>query len=660
MLVTGASGFIGSWVARRFVDRGDEVFALVRPPAVRLGLEGVTAIEGDLDDPATLEPLESLSPNVVCHLGANTRFDATEAETEANVRGTKNLVEALGKSIEGTRFLFASSIAAVDRTRRPRAPLTTEDTPAPRSPYAKSKLLCEELLRREAADRGFGLAILRLSSIYGPGQESGGVLVLADAVRSGGLAARLPWPGRISFCFVEDVAEVFHRLAHRPEPAEGTWFVAEDRGHSMADAARIIADVTGEGKPPWRWPLPFLKLANFFMWLPGARGFAPWSLRAALADTILCDSEPLKELTGVEWTPLAEGLARTFGPAERASPAPAFEAGAVRSVVTGATGFLGSALAASLAEANGADSVVGLVRDPLPEAERAAAESLREAGVRLVPADLMRSPVGDVLDIEPDVLYHLAAETDSAAPPDRLEVNTRGTKNLLESFGGRLRGKRVVLAGATAAVDRAGRPRGLMKETDRPAPRTAYGASKLMAERILALAADRYGFAWSVPRFSPVWTTDLATGFLSAFKDQVVGRSLIRRVAWPGRITMVRREDAVRILRHLGETGAADGKAVHVGDGEVYRYADLLRDIRRLADDAGWFLPIPRFKWAALRWFAWLPVFRKFVPWRLSCLLGDDLAVDASLLRSLYPEPMLTWPASREEIRIVPGDPDAL
>ena len=151
--------------------------------------------------------------------------------------------------------------------------------------------------------------------------------------------------------------------------------------------------------------------------------------------------------------------------------------------------------------------------------------------------------------------------------------------------------------------------------------------------------------------FSPVWTKDLTTGFLKAFKEQVVGRSILRKVGWPGRITMVRREDAVKLLRTLGESAGADGMAVNVGDGQVYRYADLLRDLRRLAGDEGGFLPVPRFMWATWRWLAWLPFFRKFVPWRLSCLLGDDLAADTEPLRCIIPEQMLTWEAAKGEIR---------
>jgi len=314
VLVTGVSGFIGAHVARRFTAAGAEVIALVRPPSHRVRIAGVRTIPADLSRPAGLGYLAGLpEPDVVCHLAADTRMDAGPEEMEVNVEGTRNLLAALGEKLRGKRFLFASSIAAVDRKTKPKGPLTADDPPAPRSAYAVSKLRCEEMLEAEAAARGFDLACLRLATIYGPGQKGGGVVALAEAARDGGIAARLPWPGRISFCFVEDVAEVFHRLADREEPAAGTWFVAEDRGFTMAEVAQFARDAQGGGKGPLPVPGFLLRTAGWGLWLPGVQRFAPWSLRAALSDTILCDSGPISALLDLEWTPLSEGIRRTFG-----------------------------------------------------------------------------------------------------------------------------------------------------------------------------------------------------------------------------------------------------------------------------------------------------------------------------------------------------------
>ncbi|MCU0726050.1 MAG: NAD-dependent epimerase/dehydratase family protein [Planctomycetes bacterium] len=151
----------------------------------------------------------------------------------------------------------------------------------------------------------------------------------------------------------------------------------------------------------------------------------------------------------------------------------------MRTLVTGSTGFLGEALVLDLVAAHGSASVTALVREPIPERERPAAERLAAAGVRVVAADLLALPVCRRPLADFDVLYHLAAETDSGAPPARLAVNDRGTAHLLETIGEEaLAGRRVVLAGATAAVDRGRRPRSGRTIPRLPARPTAARSSR--------------------------------------------------------------------------------------------------------------------------------------------------------------------------------------
>jgi len=321
VLITGATGFIGQHVARRFAAGGAEVFALVRAPGDRLDLQGVAAIEGDLTDRKSLGALERLPDlDVLCHLAADTRMDASAEELEANVTGTTNLMAAVGEHLRGGRVLYASSIAAVDRSRRPRGPLTDADTPAPRTPYGLSKLRGEEVLEAEARARSLALTSLRLGTVYGPGATKGGVLQLAEAVEAGSLAARIRWPGRISFVHTDDVAEVFWRLAERDEPLSGAFLTAEDRGWTMAELAEILRGVKGATKGPIPLPVACLKLGGAVLSLPGIRRLAPWSLRCALMDTILCDPSRLTDALDMSWIPLTEGVERTFSTSSGVRP----------------------------------------------------------------------------------------------------------------------------------------------------------------------------------------------------------------------------------------------------------------------------------------------------------------------------------------------------
>src|SRR5512138_2181533 len=104
VLVTGAAGFVGANVARRLVDRGDDVRVLVRPTSDRTNLVGlrVEVVEGDLRDaPAVRAAVRGCAQ--VFHVAADYRFWARDPRElyESNVRGTVNVMEAcLAEGVE--------------------------------------------------------------------------------------------------------------------------------------------------------------------------------------------------------------------------------------------------------------------------------------------------------------------------------------------------------------------------------------------------------------------------------------------------------------------------------------------------------------------------------------------------------------------------------
>src|SRR5438067_12361549 len=126
----------------------------------------------------------------------------------------------------------------------------------------------------------------------------------------------------------------------------------------------------------------------------------------------------------------------------------------MRALVTGGTGYLGSFLVRQWAERYGCQAVVCLVPPDGSPAEVATREAFVTEGIRCVEGDLRRFPVTDALNGPWDVLFHLAAITDTGLPHRQLApVNVQGTVNLLGSLRGQLGGKRVVFASTSAAVD---------------------------------------------------------------------------------------------------------------------------------------------------------------------------------------------------------------
>src|SRR6266481_3523323 len=122
-LVTGASGFLGSHVARQLVARGDDVRVLLRPSSHNRAISDLSLqyVTGDLRDPASLERAMK-GVKRVFHVAADYRLWAKRKQDiyDSNVGGTKNLLEA-SKRASVEQLIYTSTVAtnAVDRPQHP-------------------------------------------------------------------------------------------------------------------------------------------------------------------------------------------------------------------------------------------------------------------------------------------------------------------------------------------------------------------------------------------------------------------------------------------------------------------------------------------------------------------------------------------------------------
>lgn len=158
ILLTGATGLVGSRLLPRLAATGADCRALVRgdvalPP-------GTTAVRGDLGDPDSLLPAVE-GADAVVHLAALFRTDDEDAIWAANLDGTRHLIAAVRTAAPEARFIMASTgnVYNNDATR----PSRESDACAPTAAYPASKLAAEELLR----DSGLTWSILRLPFVYG-------------------------------------------------------------------------------------------------------------------------------------------------------------------------------------------------------------------------------------------------------------------------------------------------------------------------------------------------------------------------------------------------------------------------------------------------------------------------------------------------------------
>ena len=315
----------------------------------------------------------------------------------------------------------------------------------------------------------------------------------------------------------------------------------------------------------------------------------------------------------------------------------------MRALVTGATGYLGSFLVRRWAEQYGADAVVCVVPPHGSPAEIATQEAFASAGIHCVETDLRRGPILEDLDGPWDVVFHLAAVTDTSLAEAQLApVNVRGTINLLASLQHRLHGKRVIFTSTSAAVDRSKRPHGPLNEQSPCHPRTAYGRTKLMAEQIVQRWCVQEQADYTIVRLTTLYGPGARTGLIPVLTEKLRHGRLAARLDWPGRVSLVFVEDAVEVLLFLAQCPGAANETLFVTSGQAVRVGEIVQRIAQFIDVPAKPLRLPACCWWLARRLAWMPGLTRLVPWRLLHLLDDGLWCDNAKLRTLYPFDLIT------------------
>ena len=334
VLVTGATGFIGRRLMRRLLDThgAAAIVCLVRAPATALEAEslelyrarGVRVQEGDLlNVPVSAEPPPRV--DTVFHLAANIDTDAREEELLVNHAGTRHLLEWLAPVSRGARILYASSVAVHDRIAAPNGPIDERSPLVPRTAYGRTKLRGETILQERSVADGYRWTIVRLPTVYGPGQKAGGLVdKMLQLAAAGALLGRIDWPGRTSIIHVDDAVEVMIDLAGRPEAAGEVFCLASDESLTVGEIARVVGRVAGHVVQPIRVPPLLLRAGRALVWsrvvgatLPRFARLPFWRLSLIVSDGFWFDTAKFRRVYSRPIRNLEEGLADVVPPATR-------------------------------------------------------------------------------------------------------------------------------------------------------------------------------------------------------------------------------------------------------------------------------------------------------------------------------------------------------
>lgn len=288
LLLTGASGFIGSRLAHRLLDQGRyRPVILTRKATPRVDAlreKGAVVAEGFFGDPETLDRIFGEHPvRSVIHAAA-IRGEGAGSPAEyhrVNVLGTETLLDASLRH-KVRRFLFTSSVG-VFGTIPPVVPATVRTPPAGDGEYHRSKVLGEEKVL-EYVRKGLDAYIVRPTVTYGEGDD-GFPSSLAGMVRrrlfvSGG-------DPRIHLLDVDRLADVFLALLEPRDPGQRVFLVADERPVRLRELVDAIhVHYHGSPYPAWlRIPdlaLPVLRTA--VRWTMPRK----WTIRLKLVSNDWC------------------------------------------------------------------------------------------------------------------------------------------------------------------------------------------------------------------------------------------------------------------------------------------------------------------------------------------------------------------------------------
>ncbi|MDZ7369675.1 MAG: NAD-dependent epimerase/dehydratase family protein [candidate division KSB1 bacterium] len=255
-LVTGASGFTGSYMVRNLLDHGYQVRVLVRRTANldSLRLLPVEIAFGDLRRPE--EVAEAVrGVDMVFHIAALYRAaNLPDSEYYAvNVQGTKNVLDA-ALSCGVKRVLHCSTCGIYGHVKQPPA---DESTPAdPQDVYQETKWQAEQLAMEYYRRDALPVTIVRPVGIYGPGDTR--MLKMYRSVQQGRFILFGGGNVKYHLTFVTDTVEGFRLAAEAPQGVGQAYNIAGEEYTTLRGFAEMIAAELGVKPPRLRlpvWPL---------------------------------------------------------------------------------------------------------------------------------------------------------------------------------------------------------------------------------------------------------------------------------------------------------------------------------------------------------------------------------------------------------------------
>jgi len=265
ILITGASGFIGSFIVEEALSRGLETWAAVRGSSSRAYLTDsrINFIELNLGSKDDLRrQLAGQSFDVVVHAAGVTKCIDKNDFHRINTEGTINLVTALMElKMPLRRFVYISSLSVFGaiREQQPYREIRETDTPQPNTAYGRSKLEAEQWL--DSLGGAFPYVVLRPTGVYGPREKD--YFLMAQSIKQHSDFAVGFKRQDITFVYVTDVVQAVFLAIEKGQTGR-KYFLSDGQVYQSATFSNLIHEELGR---PW-WiritaPVWVLRIVTF-------------------------------------------------------------------------------------------------------------------------------------------------------------------------------------------------------------------------------------------------------------------------------------------------------------------------------------------------------------------------------------------------------------
>lgn len=315
-------------------------------------------------------------------------------------------------------------------------------------------------------------------------------------------------------------------------------------------------------------------------------------------------------------------------------------------IITGANGFIGQHLVPEILKHFKDHKIICLISKKMrdPQLETNGKKILEKNNLKIIEVDLVTGKNLDKLPKHPNLVIHLAANTDTSVADHK--VNDIGTRNLIRAL--KPNNKTHIIYTSTTAI-MSGRPNcsKQFNEQTIPIPNNEYGRSKLRAEQLLIEGSKKDKFNVTIVRLNTVYGGDpRKRKMFQALTEYILKGSFITRLNWPGKTGIIHVDDVVSALLGLAKKTPQKNIQLYILNAENLSLSEISRIMHHKMGITYHPISLPRLFWM------FCSLGRKFLPileklttpnlynliWRASLIIDNVIYCESNNILKILPK----------------------